>query len=122
MTAEDGAPTMPVEVVRCEPPRLIVRTGPDGWVLTVRIEYGGGDGGHHLGADDRDDDGDDDGVTLALEHRIADAASAADIGPGWDYYLDRLVEAESGRDPESLSFERDYHPALSGHYRALLGG
>ena len=104
MTAEDGSPTSPVEVIRCAPPLLGVRVGPGGWVLTVRIQ------------------GDDDDVVISLEQHIADAASAADIGPGWDYYLDRLVEAEAGRDPDALIFEPDYYPALSGHYLTLLEG
>ncbi|WP_246830891.1 hypothetical protein, partial [Dietzia sp. HMSC21D01] len=39
MIAEDGAPVVPVGIVRCEAPHLVVvTTAPDGWVLTVRIE------------------------------------------------------------------------------------
>ncbi|EFV90359.1 transcriptional regulator [Dietzia sp. E1] len=105
MSAEEGAPSETVEVLRCEAPELLVlRLGPDGWVVTVRIE------------------GDDDEVIVSLEQDIPDAESASDIGPGWDFYLDRLVEAEAGRDPEALSFSPDYHPGLAAHYRALLGG
>ena len=105
MSAEAGAPVVPVGIVRREAPELLVlRLGPDGWVVTVRIE------------------GDDDEVIVSLEQEIADARSASDIGPGWDFYLDRLVEAEAGRDPEALSFSPDYHPGLAAHYRALLGG
>lgn len=105
MSAEEGSPAETVGVLRCEAPNLVVvRIGPDGWVVTVRIE------------------GDDDEVTISLEQDIADAESASDIGPGWDFYLDRLVEAEAGRDPEALRFSPDYHPALADHYRALLGG
>ncbi|MGX1597589.1 SRPBCC domain-containing protein [Dietzia maris] len=105
MSAEEGSPAESVAVLRCEAPDLVVvRIGPDGWVITVRIE------------------GDDDEVTISLEQDIADADAASDIGPGWDFYLDRLVEAEAGRDPEALRFSPDYHPALADHYRALLGG
>ena len=73
---------------------VVVRIGPDGWVVTVRIE------------------GDDDEVTISPGPEIADAESASDIGPGWDFSLDRLVEAEAGRDPEALRFSPDYqlHP------------
>lgn len=107
MTAEEGDPVDGVEVVVCDAPGLlVVRTGPDGggWLLTVRVE------------------GDDDEAVIYLEQDIADARSASDIGPGWDFYLDRLVEAEAGRDPEALNFEPDYHPGLSSYYRELLGG
>ena len=41
------------------------------------------------------------------------------VGPGWEYYLDRLVAAETGGDPDAVDFARDYHPAMSGHYRPL---
>ncbi|AWH96633.1 SRPBCC domain-containing protein [Dietzia psychralcaliphila] len=105
MTAEGGDPVDGVEVVTCEAPGLlVVRTGPGGWLLTVRVE------------------GDDDEAAISLEQDIADAESASSIGPGWEYYLDRLVEAEAGRDPDALNFEPDYYPGLAEHYRALLGG
>ena len=38
------------------------------------------------------------------------------VGPGWDYYLDRLVDVETGADPSQRDFERDYYPATSDHY------
>ena len=105
MSVEEGAPSETVEVVRREARELFVlRLGPGGWVVTVRIE------------------GDDDESVISLEQDIPDAESASDIGPGWDFYMDRLVEAEAGRDPEALRFSPDYHPGLAAHYRALLGG
>lgn len=105
MTVEEGSPTSTVEVRRCEEPVvLVVTTGPGGWVLTVRVE------------------GDDDEAVISLEQDIPDAESAASIGPGWDFYLDRLVEAEAGRDPDALRFDPDYYPGLAGYYRELLSG
>lgn len=105
MSAEEGTPAEQVEILRCEAPGLLtLRLGADGWVVTVRVE------------------GDDDEATVSLEQHIADAGSASEIGPGWDYYLDRLVAAEAGRDPEAIRFSPDYHPGLAEHYRALLGG
>ena len=106
MTVEEGSPTSTVEVRRCEEPVvLVVTTGPGGWVLTVRVE---GD--------------DDDESVISLEQDIPDAESAASIGPGWDFYLDRLVEAEAGRDPDALRFDPDYYPGLAGYYRELFSG
>jgi hypothetical protein len=32
-----------------------------------------------------------------------------------------MVDAETGEDPARRSFERDYHPAMSDHYRAQFG-
>ena len=40
--------------------------------------------------------------------------------PGWEYYLDRLVAAISGQDVAAIDFGRDYHPAMSDHYRDLF--
>lgn len=108
MTQEEGDPVSEVEVVRCEPPHLVVvKTGPEpeGWVLTVRV------GGNN---------GDDDEATISLSQTVTDPEAASFIGPGWDFYLDRLVAAEEGRDPDALDFAPDYHPGLADHYRELL--
>ena len=45
------------------------------------------------------------------------AAQAESVGPGWEYYLDRLVDAETGADPSARDFERDYYPAMRDYYR-----
>ncbi len=45
---------------------------------------------------------------------------AEGVGPGWDYYLDRMVLAEAGDDPGTLDFD-DYYPALAEHYRREFG-
>jgi hypothetical protein len=47
-----------------------------------------------------------------------DPAMAENVGPGWEYYLDRLVAAETGGDPAAIEFG-DYYPAMSEHYRTL---
>ena len=49
------------------------------------------------------------GTTLTFAQQIADAETAGEIGPGWDYYLDRLVAAETGGDVAAIDFN-DYHP------------
>ncbi|MDO5511167.1 SRPBCC domain-containing protein [Corynebacterium sp.] len=41
--------------------------------------------------------------------------AAADIGPGWEYYLDMLALALEGGDVDSLDWA-DYHPVLCEHY------
>jgi uncharacterized protein YndB with AHSA1/START domain len=64
-----------------------------------------------------------DGVTtLTFTQVVPDGAVGADmvgsVGPGWDYYLDRLVTAVGGADPDRITFE----PYLerSEHYRGLF--
>ncbi|WP_275002852.1 SRPBCC family protein [Promicromonospora iranensis] len=60
-----------------------------------------------------------DGVTtLTFAQSMDDPAMAENVGPGWEYYLDRLVAAETGGDPATVDFG-DYYPALSGYYRTL---
>lgn len=61
-----------------------------------------------------------DGVTtLVFAQDVPDAALAEGVGPGWDYYLDRLVAAETGGDPATVAWD-DYYPALKEHYRAMF--
>ncbi|PUB27146.1 uncharacterized protein YndB with AHSA1/START domain [Promicromonospora sp. AC04] len=69
----------------------------------------------HLRLDLAEADG---GTTLTFAQSMDDPAVAESVGPGWEYYLDRLVAAETGADPAEISFD-DYYPALAGHYRAL---
>ncbi len=89
------------------PRLLVVRLGPgeEGWHLTVTV--------------DSDDDNDNDAV-VTLRQTVTDPEAASFIGPGWDFYLDRLVDAEEGRDPDTAHFAPDYHPVLAEHYRALV--
>ncbi|MDR7384626.1 SRPBCC family protein [Promicromonospora iranensis] len=60
-----------------------------------------------------------DGVTtLTFAQSMDDPAMAENVGPGWEYYLDRLVAAETGGDPAAIDFG-GYYPALAGYYRTL---
>jgi hypothetical protein len=59
-----------------------------------------------------------DGVTtLTLSQPGVTAEQAGGVGPGWEYYLDRLVDAQNGVDPAGRDFERDYYPAMADYYR-----
>jgi uncharacterized protein YndB with AHSA1/START domain len=98
---EHPGETMTIRV--CEPPRrlhLTSHVGDEVWLLDLDLSH-------------------DDGVTtVTLTQLGVTAEQVADVGPGWDYYLDRLVDAETGEDPARRDFERDYHPATSAHYTA----
>ena len=61
-----------------------------------------------------------DGVTtLLFAQRMDDPEVAASVGPGWEYYLDRLVAAETTGDVAGVVWD-DYYPALAEGYRGLL--
>ena len=61
-----------------------------------------------------------DGVTtLTFAQGVTDTELAESVGPGWDYYLDRLVAAHAGEDLAAIDFDA-YYPTFKEHYRAAL--
>ena len=108
MTAEgEDVPEETYEIRACEPPhRLELHAANDYGVWDLRLELTEADGA----------------TTLAFGQVVHDRAAFESIGPGWDYYLDRLVAAETGADVAAMDFAADYFPALQGHYAALLAG
>ncbi|WP_395244721.1 SRPBCC domain-containing protein [Agromyces sp. MMS24-K17] len=103
MTAEDpDAPWMSVSVLECEPPHRF------------RLHFGIGHDARSLHCHVREAAG---GLTtLVFQERLTDTAAVGEIGPGWDYYLDRLAAARSGQPMPDWN---DYYPSLSDHYREL---
>jgi uncharacterized protein YndB with AHSA1/START domain len=106
MTAEgDDVPAEPYHIDVCEPPRRLVTRSwsaddPDTiWRLELDLA-------------------ETDGVTtLTFAQAMHDPKFAESVGPGWDYYLDRLVTAETGGDVSAISFD-DYYPRFADRYRA----
>jgi uncharacterized protein YndB with AHSA1/START domain len=90
-----------MEIRVCEPPHrlhLTSRVGDEVWLLELDLTYA-------------------DGVTeLTFIQPGVTQEQVGSVGPGWDYYLDRLVDVETGADPAQRDFERDYYPATSDHY------
>ena len=99
LVAEEGSPTAEATIEACEPPsRLAVRTedASGSWELEAHLEQLGPERTrltfvHHLGATDR----------------------AEQIGPGWEYYLDRL---ELSRDDRPMPDFGDYWPSMGPYY------
>ncbi|GAA4973165.1 SRPBCC family protein [Kineococcus glutinatus] len=97
--AEEGAAPGRVDITACEPPRHLAVTtdGPEGaWPLEVTLRGSGA------------------GTRLWFVHHLAEPFDASSLGPGWQYYLDRLAAALAGEPlPEDWA---QYHPALAGAY------
>lgn len=102
LAAEEGAPTSTSTILECTAPRrLVVENGP-GWVVALDIEADG------------------EGSRIVLSQAMDDPELAASVGPGWEFYLDRLVAAIDGRDAGAIAFEPDYVPGQSQYYRELF--
>ena len=90
-----------MEIRACEPPRRLHLTSYFGevtWLLELDLTHA-------------------DGITtLTFSQPGVTREQVGDVGPGWDYYLDRLVDVETGADPALRDFERDYYPATAEHY------
>ena len=105
MTAEEGDPSSPARVIAVEPRhRLVVETvvGEDAWRMELRVEETA------------------EGSAITLLQQVDDGEAASMIGPGWEFYLDRLVAAETGGDVAAIAFEPDYYPGQAEHFRALF--
>ena len=105
MTAE-GADVQAEEyrIVECDPPwRFAADTavGDRQWHLRFELEHTPGDGM----------------TTLTFAQLLADDDMSS-VGPGWEYYLDRLTASLEGGDADALDFG-DYYPAMKGHYASL---
>lgn len=109
MTAEgEDAADEPLTILECRPPHLLraqVHVAGDAtqvwhWELALS---------EHDGV-----------TTLTFAQSTAGDIPVADVGPGWEYYLDRLVVDRDGGDVATVDWSRDYYPAMSGYYRDLF--
>ena len=99
LVAEEGSPTSPATIEVCEPPtRLALRTEDayGSWSLEVLLEP--------LGADR---------TRLTFLHHLAAGDQVQELGPGWDYYLDRLLASVT--DQPMPDFD-DYWPSMGPPY------
>lgn len=100
MTAEDDQTPQTVRILECAPPtRLVLEVpSPDGtWPLSATLREVEGR------------------TELVFVHVMAEPYDASGIGPGWQYYLDRLGAVVTGEPvPEDFGA---YDPAPQGAYR-----
>jgi uncharacterized protein YndB with AHSA1/START domain len=107
MTAEgEDVEAEPVTVHECDPPRRLVLSWVSGppasgtWEVTLDLAERDGT------------------TTLTFGQRVLDTATGRDVGPGWEYYLDRLVAAETGSAVADVAWP-DYE-GMAGYYEALF--
>jgi uncharacterized protein YndB with AHSA1/START domain len=81
MIQEEGSPESTALVERCVAPRhlAISTTGAYAVSYEIGLEESGGV------------------TTLTFVHHLPDRGMAADFGPGWEFYLDLLVDSREGR-------------------------
>jgi uncharacterized protein YndB with AHSA1/START domain len=99
MTAEENAEPEDVRIVECEPPRLlrtVLNPGTQSWHVDVSLSEANG-------------------ITTLTFTQGVGGIDVSDVGPGWEYYLDRLVAARA--DAPLPSWD-DYYPGQSEHYAA----
>lgn len=58
-------------------------------------------------------------TVLTFGQRLNPGEDVGSIGPGWEYYLDRLVAAQAGLDADDVQWD-DYFPALQVPYERLV--
>lgn len=106
MNAEPGdVPPTRYDITECRPPHVLAVDAVDDyghWKLRVELS-------------------EDDGVTtLVLRQHDVDLDVVHDIGPGWEWYLDRLGAIVRGATAPTLAdFELTYHE-LGDRYRRMV--
>lgn len=101
MTAEASAEPERVTIIDCDAPKrlqieLLSEAGT--WQLQLDVRPHGEE------------------TVLELNHLIEQGDDVSSVGPGWEYYLDRLIAIRSGLAPAPFD---DYYPALVGYYSEL---
>ncbi len=96
MSAEEGTPSTPVTIGACVAPSVLALTTGD-WPLRLALTAG-----------------DDTSCTLVFTHELSEPVDATSIGPGWEFYLDRLAAVLDG-DEVPDDFEK-YYPARASAY------
>lgn len=104
-TAEEGAPTDSYVIEVCDSPRRLrlhnVNDDPTQvWTLELGLTEADGE------------------TTLSFAQVLDDPSMVIDVGPGWQYYLDRLDLARAGGDADTLKWEdyTQFGPVYAGEF------
>ncbi|MET8526903.1 SRPBCC family protein [Micromonospora sp. NPDC005172] len=101
MAYEEQQPWCDVRVEECEPPRRLSVSMVDGssnWLLEFALTESAG-------------------VTeLRFTQQLGSLDGVAEVGAGWEYYLDMLVASRDGTPRPEFD---EYHPAMRSYYETL---
>lgn len=100
MTAEDAAEPEDVLILECDAPRRL------------HVEFPGNVPAWRLAVDLVEADGT---TTLTFTQEVSEGLDVSDVGPGWEYYLDRLVADLAGTPFADFD---DYYPHQRPHYES----
>ena len=107
MTAEDDqAPPEEYTILECNPPHRFAgdtSAASGSWHVWFELASRGGS------------------TVLTFGQRLNPEDEVGSIGPGWEYYLDRLVAVCNGKDAATVSWD-DYFPAMQPSYERLVAG
>lgn len=110
MTAEPGeASTSEYTIHACEPERLVTVSasmGEDSWRLSLELDAAADGPGS---------------TQVLLRHHDVPREMLQHVGPGWEWYLDRLVGAVTGTDVPGMDVWDSRYMVLSAEYAALAG-
>ncbi|BCJ62259.1 hypothetical protein Jiend_56810 [Micromonospora endophytica] len=101
MAYEAEAPWSELRIDACEPPRRLALSARDesgSWRLELLLTSHGGRTG------------------LRFVQHLDTVEGLGEIGPGWEYYLDRLVASRDGTAMPSFD---DYYPAQRDYFAHL---
>lgn len=90
-------------ILECDPPRRFTadtRVGSQRWQVRFELEHAAG-------------------VTTLTFAQVLAGDDPSTMGPGWEYYLDRLVAVLDGGDAAAVEWDR-YFPAMRAHYAAQV--
>lgn len=103
--AEEISPVR-FDIDECAPPTLLTVKSIDDygtWLITAELTEADGT------------------TTLEFRQRELDPDTAHMIGPGWEWYLDRLVAAVTGVEPPTLDDFETVYMAMGDAYREIAG-
>lgn len=97
MIQEAGTPESTATVRRCDAPRHLAITSEGPYGVSYEITLTEGDGV----------------TTLTFVHHLTDRSMVGDFGPGWEFYLDLLVDSREGRPLRKFG---EYYPSQKQYY------